>query len=121
MTDNDIIKALECCSNAEPCSNCPYQKQCDETDLAEIALDLINRQKAEIESLEKDSKRLKKVQMQLDDAMKMYSTIKAEAIKEFAERLKEKWTIASPEPYNTDAVEVLDSIDNLAKEMVGDK
>lgn len=51
MTDNEIIKALECCSNGEPCANCPYQKQCDETDLAEIALDLINRQQAEIERL----------------------------------------------------------------------
>ena len=52
MTDNEIIKALECCSNGEPCANCPYQKQCDETDLAEIALDLINRQQAEIERLQ---------------------------------------------------------------------
>ena len=29
-----------------------------------------------------------------------------------ANALKKEWTIASPEPYNTDAVEVLDSIDN---------
>ena len=27
-----------------------------------------------------------------------------------ADELEKKWTIASPEPYNTDAVEVLDSI-----------
>lgn len=27
-----------------------------------------------------------------------------------ADELKEQWTIASPEPYNTDAAEVLDSI-----------
>lgn len=27
-----------------------------------------------------------------------------------ADKLAKKWTIASPEPYNTDAVEVLDSI-----------
>ena len=27
-----------------------------------------------------------------------------------ADELAKKWTIASPEPYNTDAVEVLDSI-----------
>lgn len=27
-----------------------------------------------------------------------------------ADALKEQWTIASPEPYNTDAAEVLDSI-----------
>lgn len=28
-----------------------------------------------------------------------------------ADTLKEEWTIASPEPYNTDASEVLDSIE----------
>ena len=28
-----------------------------------------------------------------------------------ADRLKERWTIASPEPYNTDAAEVLASIE----------
>lgn len=28
-----------------------------------------------------------------------------------ADVLKERWTIASPEPYNTDAAEVLDNID----------
>ena len=30
-----------------------------------------------------------------------------------ADELEKKWTIASPEPYNTDAVEVLDSIRNM--------
>ena len=29
-----------------------------------------------------------------------------------ADKLKERWTIASAEPYNTDAAEVLDSIDD---------
>ena len=30
-----------------------------------------------------------------------------------ADELEKKWTIASPEPYNIDAVEVLDSIRNM--------
>lgn len=30
-----------------------------------------------------------------------------------ADELEKEWTIASPEPYNTDAVEVLDSIRNM--------
>ena len=89
MTDNEIIKAWECCKAEYNCTICPLlnDSYCDIT-LATHSLDLINRQKAEIERLEKDSKRLKKVQKQLDDAMKMYSTIKAEAVKEFAERLR---------------------------------
>ena len=31
-----------------------------------------------------------------------------------ADELEKKWTISSPESYNTDAVEVLDSIRNVA-------
>ncbi len=56
MTDNDIIKALECHSlPSNSCgSNCPYL-MCDEVmctkKLSKDALNLINRQKAEIERL----------------------------------------------------------------------
>lgn len=45
MNDNDIIKALECCSNQMySCTD----KQCKAKTLGN-ALDLINRQKAELE------------------------------------------------------------------------
>ena len=57
MTDNEIIKALVCCANdGVNCKECPYEfshteeKWCDEV-LQKDALDLINRQKAEIERL----------------------------------------------------------------------
>lgn len=51
MTDNEIIKALECCSKGD-CDNCPnnYGSCCYR--LAKKSLDLINRQKAEIEKLQ---------------------------------------------------------------------
>ena len=58
MTDKAIIKALEYCSTGEPCFFCFYQKQCEETDLSYHALDLINRQQAEIERLNKEVGRL---------------------------------------------------------------
>ena len=75
MTDNEIIKALECCKRpvgTGACKDCPLDKDrpCTTT-MIENALDLINRQKAEIERLQKDSERLKKVQMQLDDVKEM--------------------------------------------------
>jgi hypothetical protein len=59
MTDNEIIKALECCSdweNSNSCNECPFYEEldCATTDrLDKYALDLINRQKAEIENLNK--------------------------------------------------------------------
>ena len=53
MTDNEIIKALECCIN-DKCQECPLNKLfCGREVATEYALDLINRQKAEIERLKK--------------------------------------------------------------------
>ena len=120
MRDKEVIKALECCVDwcgNVSCWDCPLKNtECIHFDKLKETLDLINRQKAEIERLEKDSKRLKKVEMQLDDAMKMYDTIKAEAYKEFAERLKEN-SIAT---FSWNGVVLVEEIDNLVKEMVGD-
>ena len=86
MTENEIIKALECCGkpvNEECCSECPYhlggQENCHK--LIEDVIDLINRKQAEIE-------RLQKVNDSFTDIGKLYSEIKVEAIKEFAKRLK---------------------------------
>ena len=73
----------------------------------EIGMEL----QAEIERLIKDSKRLKKVQMQLDDMMVMHHIIKAEAHKEFAERLCEGRVSNDP---------VVIATKCLLKEMVGE-
>jgi len=51
MTDNEIIKALECCSKDDiDCEQCPANGLCDNDDycFTGAILDLINRQKAEI-------------------------------------------------------------------------
>ena len=120
MRDKEVIKALECCVDwcgNVSCWDCPLKNtECIHFDKLKETLDLINRQKAEIERLEKDSKRLKKVEMQLDDAMKMYNVIKAEAYKEFAERLKEN-SIAT---FSWNGVVMVDDIENLLKEMERD-
>ena len=123
MTDNEIIKALECCipNNMEKCLVCPFHRECikeDKNYLAEYALDLINRQKAEIE-------RLTVPKELIDDdfcgvvcefAEELIKKAKAEAIKEFAERLKEKERPTFPLAMVIDVCE----IDNLVKEMVGE-
>ena len=59
MTDNEIIKAMQCVIGKEmPCSECIYQKSLPFPSCrmmcAKNALDLINRQNAEIERLNKD-------------------------------------------------------------------
>lgn len=60
MTDKEIIKALECCQNEEcVCKECPlhYRRSADCVDyLTRNALNLINRQQAEIERLQSRNK-----------------------------------------------------------------
>jgi hypothetical protein len=56
MTDKEIIKALECCRdgllNPAFCKECPYyEKEICAVVSTNDALDLINRQQAEIERL----------------------------------------------------------------------
>ena len=117
MTDAEIKKALECCkSSLQICrADCPLlsETECSRA-LRENVLDLINRQKAEIERL-KAKKRL--YLERWGESLDWVKQERAESIKDFAERLKDRWTIASPEPYSTDAAEVLASINILAKEM----
>ena len=114
MTDNEIIKALECCSNGEPCANCPCQKQCDETDLAEIALDLINRQQAEIERLKIENQSLRSAA----NSYKLhYNEARAEAVKEFAEKLKFVWF---DNHYDSPDIDFDYFVDILVETLVGD-
>ena len=123
MTDKEIIKALECCKTTiqTDCENCPlYKEEVTEnstciTILSENALDLINRQQAEIERLQKAIKVQDIMIEQQDYKLKQ---AKSEAIKDFADMLKGQM-------FNEDFLLVepcfmADIIDNLAKEMVGD-
>lgn len=119
MTDKEIIKGLECCINwgiTTSCADCPLcNTGCVHFSKLKETLDLINRQQAEIEELKK---------VVIDDYASEYdSKIRAEAIKEFAERLKLKIDIDLCE-----AIECSDYlynlpklIDNLIKEMVGEQ
>lgn len=110
MTDNEIMKALELCSKitVQNCKLCPYNRgrgfDCNER-LNKEALDLINRQKAEIE------------------------TTRTKVIKEFAEKLKSYMSnleANSPNKAYKTAMEDMLSyyvpkiIDDVVKEMTGD-
>lgn len=91
MTDNKIIKALECCVKTEFISDCAkcemFAFDCKDI-LIENALDLINRQKEEIGRLKKrNTLLLKKKCKDINTARKI---IKSEAIKEFAKFIIDK-------------------------------
>lgn len=145
MTDNEIIKALKCCSR-ENCSGCPYHGKCHQGNpMIKDALDFINHQKTEIERLQKE---VNLVSIQFQDVQEQYEeaqaeieqwkeeankyqklwciaiddieTAKAKAYKEFAEKLENeincRTTLSREQDKN-----VIHIIHNLLKEMVGEE
>lgn len=124
MTDEQIIKALECCGKDYSCEKCILntwlnkKRDCVGKILGN-ALDLIIRQKAEIEKLQKENERWKNGFMGacLLENCTLKDEWKSEAIKEFAERLKETaYSYSDISGYSSIVVDA-DSIDNLVKEM----
>lgn len=111
MTDNEIIKALECCYGENMiCDKCPleYTPYCVAV-LLDEAHDLIKRQQAELDRLERHTK--------------MHDEIQAEAVKEFADRIVEQLKESSKtycEEYGQreNTLYLWDAID-IVKEMVG--
>lgn len=122
MTDNEIIKALECCNFGYECDYCPDNNEnwCV-LDIKLQILDLINRQKAEIEKLKQENEFFRKTitqnaQRALEVTVEEIEKTKSEAIKEFAERLKRKRIALKSEEPVFDLLKV-GAIDDLVKEM----
>ena len=107
FTDEEIVKALECCAvdpqsgKFSDCKNCPLDAigdaNCFNFMIQQYALDLINRQKAEVAYWQ-------------DEAV----NAKREAVKEFAERLKKYYASLNGK---TAAGCVEYHIDQIAREM----
>ena len=103
MSDNEIIKALGCCANGK-CGECPlFKEDCGDDIICKNALDLITRQKTEIDE-----------NTMLRATLK---TAKVEAYKEFAERLKDSFF---DNCYESPDVDFDYFVDNLVKEMEGE-
>ena len=162
MTDKEIIKALELKKySGHSCVNCKYGSTKGEyrcglkgCNIARNALDLIKKQQAEIERLQKvqinytkayldefverlkvdcslaslNTELLNEVIDELVETMNIEfnrftdftDLIKAEAIKEFAERLKGEFVIFQYVSYSVYS-KIISIIDNLVKEMVGEQ
>lgn len=109
LTDEEIIKALKCHIEAEDCESCEMFGNCDEIVLTERVLNLINRQKAEIEKIKSNYSKLceyaEKKELELAEINADISwfreakisrlapaikEIKAKAYKEFAQQIKQE-------------------------------
>lgn len=125
LTDKEIIKALECHIKRRCWNNCPnsteerqlLRKPCSQM-IAEDALDLIKRQQAEIERLTDYNENLLSANTALScDLIDDVKRARAEAIKEFAERLNAEMFYKCGDTNYTETCEARRLIDNLVKEM----
>lgn len=102
ITDEQVIKALECCDGKMSCTNCPASH--DRNDCAKLeglALDLIKRQQARIEQevdlnremfekMAKDEAEIERLEADREALINGQITLQkmyAEAIKKFAEEI----------------------------------
>ena len=128
MTDTNIIHALQCCGVETNCRNCPLYEErsadCIYTVLKN-ALDLITRQQAEIESLKIFRGYAKKRASDYKTMRDKYLNAKSEAYKECLAKVK-NYTKTHCNPYGKPdfdydtSIKILNFINKLAKEMVGD-
>lgn len=123
FTDEEIIRNYEWCigCTSDRCRECTMDEEgfCEE-ELQDLVLDLINRQKAEIEKMKGST-----IVSNIMESQRIKREAKAEAYKEFAEKLEEKLGcchIISDEEYcGFDCGDIHECIDNLLKEMVGEE
>ena len=117
MTDNEIIKALE-----DLLELMLHEGDLQRTSIISKALDLIKRKDAEIERLQKtvvdlnanlseSINRFTRMETLYKIKCKELEITKSEAIKEFAERLKNCFAISG------DYLDIINIIDNILKEM----
>ncbi len=155
MSDNEITKALECCANEgfQDCENCPLNiphQPCSKVKLPRISLDLVNRQKTEINRLNNelhgkveyiheqleiiDEKKAEiasyeRIVLEWDDKLTRvieglplkFNSLKTEAIKEFAEKLKDKYSQADILCPRRIISITEKGLDDFVKEMVGEQ
>ena len=133
MTDNEVIKELQ--SASEWFTEHGRNTNTAIIGICDRAIELINRQKAEIERLEREIENLESVQeispeakhfvdtkadkviSLMNELIKSQEQIKAEAVKEFAERLKSEMRNCARIDFNGTYYAIgYRLIDNLVKE-----
>lgn len=121
MHDNEIIELLEDCCDGRVVITTIYNDLEYDITLQDI-YDLISRQKTEIERLTLEKENLRCV---IDDLSNNTKYAKSEAVREFAEKLKQQAfscdvSFGFGKEHCKSAVSVID-IDNLLKEMTEGK
>ena len=138
FTDEEIKSSLEVIATTRNCNECKIRNckwgTCNCSQItANAALDLINRQRAEIERLKECPKCVYEYDGEVTEYcvqgpcpnFKTVEQIKTEAYKEFAEKLEEKLcdcrTVSDGEYCGFDCGDIHECIDDLLKEKVGEE
>lgn len=138
FTDEEIISSLKVVATTQNCNECKIRNckwgTCNCSQItANAALDLINRQRAEIERLKECPKCVYEYDGEVTEYcvqgpcpnFKTVEQIKTEAYKEFAEKLEEKLcdcrTVSDGEYCGFDCGDTHECIDDLLKEMVDEE
>lgn len=128
FTDEQIIKALECCSTdvqENPCPKCAfYNKHRCSTLMLNAASDIINRQKVKIKSLKQIINEQDKEVLKLQNRIIFWrdylnyqpEKIKSEALKEFVEKVK-RYSFVDNLSLDGKETVYVDDINSIAKEM----
>lgn len=117
LNDEDILSSLKVIATTRNCNECKIRNckwgtcNCEQI-TANAALELINRQKSEIERLQKE---VNLVSIQFQDLQGRIDEVKTEAYKEFAKRL-ESYVLFNKKCEMP--VISFDNISNFYKEMV---
>lgn len=134
MKDAEIMKALQCCTENNCTHDCPfYYDSCikcrySSSEIISLAFGLINRQKAEIERLEKHATETAEnctIVMKANDERnnRIFSeaikVIETKAVKAFAERVKEELRANTDNNGDINSCFVPIIIDRLVKETDG--
>lgn len=120
LTNEDIISSLKVIATTRNCNECKIRNckwgtcNCEQI-TANAALELINRQKSEIERLQKE---VNLVSIQFQDLQERIDEVKIDAYKEFAKRL-ESYVLFNKKCEMS--VLSFENIGNLLKGIVGEE
>lgn len=124
FTDEEIKSSLEVIATTRNCNECKIRNckwgTCNCSQItANAALDLINRQKAEIEKLKGST-----IVSNIMESQRIKREAKAEAYKEFADRIRQVIVINNTHDgylvHDIDYNCLMEDIDDVLKELVGD-
>lgn len=92
FTDEEIIKALEWCIQNSECEYCEYREKTEKSDICPIrmdALNLINKQNAEIETLKDNNEHLAVILEETKNEVERLQAEKDALVKNYAECMKD--------------------------------